>query len=303
MPATRRPVDYRVDPFDLRLYSIVLELGTITAAAQAVGLSLAAASARLKALEDLVGAKLLERSKTGATPTSAGRALARHAGEVLAGVEALHVEMARFASGLRGTVRLMSNTAALSEALPQRLGLFLKQHADIDIELQELPSDAVLDALRRGMGDVGIVADHVDTGGLVARPWLDDRLVALLPRGAAAAAVRSMPFAALLEQPFIGLSADSGLSRFLLQQARRSGRMPQHRVRVGSFDAVAQIVACGAGVAVMPLSAAVRWRGAQVRIVALRDAWARRKLMICTTAQAAERPAIRALVEALGAHS
>ncbi|MCM5681434.1 LysR family transcriptional regulator [Schlegelella sp. S2-27] len=299
MSSSRRPVDYRVDPFDLRLYTVVLELGTITAAAKTVGLSLAAASARLKALEDLVGAKLLERSKTGATPTRAGRALAQHAGEVLAGLEALHVEMARFASGLRGTVRLMSNTAALSEALPQRLGRFLEQHAEIDIELQELPSDAVLDALRRGVGDVGIVADHVDTGGLIARPWLDDRLVALLPRGAAMGAARSMPFAALLERPFVGLSADSGLSRFLLQQARRSGRMPQHRVRVASFDAVAQIVACGVGVAVMPLSAAARWRGAQVRIVALQDAWARRKLMICTSGQAAGRPAIQALVDAL----
>lgn len=51
----------------------------------------------------------------------------------------------------------------MAEALPLRMGRFLVAHPDIDLELQELPSDAVLQALRRGVADVGIVADYVDT--------------------------------------------------------------------------------------------------------------------------------------------
>jgi DNA-binding transcriptional LysR family regulator len=96
-------------------------------------------------------------------------------------LDTLHVEMAGFGRGLRVSVRLLCNTAALAEALPPRLGRFPVEHPDIDVDLQELPSDAVLDALRRGVADLGIVADHVDSSGLVAQPWLADDLVAWLP--------------------------------------------------------------------------------------------------------------------------
>ena len=299
MPAARRPLDYRVDPFDLRLFAAVLEHGSITGAAQAMSLSLAAASTRLKTLEHRVGATLLQRSKAGAAATAAGRALARQAQRVLAELDTLHVEMAAYGRGLRGSVRLLCNTAALAEALPPRLGRFLVEHPDIDLDLQELPSDAVLDALRRGMADLGIVADHVDSSGLVVQPWLDDDLVALLPATHRRTRVQALPFVQLLERPFVGLPAHSGLSRFLLQQAARSGRVPHHRVRVGNFDTVARLVEAGVGVAVVPLSAARRWREAKLQVAPLRDAWARRRLLICSTDQAQAQPGVQLLVRAL----
>ncbi len=299
MPAARRPLDYRVDPFDLRLFAAVLEHGSITGAAQAMSLSLAAASTRLKTLEHRVGATLLQRSKAGAAATAAGRALARQAQRVLAELDTLHVEMAAYGRGLRGSVRLLCNTAALAEALPPRLGRFLVEHPDIDLDLQELPSDAVLDALRRGMADLGIVADHVDSSGLVVQPWLDDDLVALLPATRRRTRVQAVPFVQLLERPFVGLPAHSGLSRFLLQQAARSGRVPHHRVRVGNFDTVARLVEAGVGVAVVPLSAARRWREAKLQVAPLRDAWARRRLLICSTDQAQAQPGVQLLVRAL----
>ena len=299
MSQTRRTVDYRIAPFDLHLFAAVMEHGTITAAAAAVNLSLAAASARLKALEDATGARLLVRSKAGATPTDAGRALARHANRVLAELESLHVDMASFGHGLRGTLRLLCNTAAMSEALPRQMGRFLSTTPDLDIDVQELPSEAVIDALRRGTADLGIVADHVDTAGLLVRPWVDDRLVAMLPSRWAIGRRRTMAYGELLEHPLVGLPRDSGLSRFLAAQASRSGRVPRHRVRLGGFDAVARLVAAGAGAAVMPESAAARHGGTGTRVVALTDAWARRKLLICMTPQGGELIGVRALVEAL----
>ena len=232
MPTTRRPSDYRIDPFDLQLFTSVIEHGTITAAAQAMSLSLAAASARVKALEVRVGVKLLVRSKRGVVVTDAGQALARQARRVLSSLDALHVEVAAFGQGLRGSVRMLCNTSALAEALPQRIGRFLLEHPDIDLDLRELSSEAVLESLRQGVADVGIVADHVDTSGLVTQPWLADDLVALLPARGRRRSPQGLRFADLLDRPFVGLAAESGLSRFLLQQAARSGRVPQHRVRL-----------------------------------------------------------------------
>jgi molybdate transport repressor ModE-like protein len=299
MPTSRRALDYRVDPFDLQLFAAVAERGTITAAAQSMSLSLAAASTRLKALEHRVGTRLLDRSKAGAALTVAGRALARRAHRVLAELDALHVEMADFGVGLRGRVRLLCNTSAMSEVLPHRLGRFLVEHPDIDVELLELPSDAVLEALRRGAADVGIVADHVDTEGFTAHAWVADELVALLPPQAKALPTKALAFARLLDRPFVGLPVGSGLSRYLLQQAARSGRVPHHRVRVSTFDAVAQLVEAGVGVAVMPRSAACRRRNAKARIVPLQDPWAQRMLLICSTDQAGALPGVESLIQAL----
>lgn len=299
MTKARRTVDYRINPFDLHLFAAVMQHGTITAAAAAVNLSLAAASARLKALEDATGSRLLERSKAGAKPTDAGRALARHANRVLAELESLHVDMASFGHGLRGTLKLLCNTAAMSEALPTRLGRFLSKTPDLDVDVQELPSEAVIEALRRGTADVGIVADHVETSELIVKPWLEDRLVALLPGRYAVGRRRSVAYGELLEEPLVGLPSDSGLSRFLAAQASRCGRVPRHRARLGGFDAVAQLVAAGAGAAVMPESAAARYRAAGTRVLPLSDPWARRRLLICITPRGAELNTVRALLDAL----
>jgi molybdate transport repressor ModE-like protein len=296
---TRRSVDYRIAPFDLHLFNAVVELGTITAAAEAVDLSLAAASARIKALEDATGTRLLDRSKAGAAPTEAGRALARQASRVLSELEALHVEMAGFGQGLHGTLRLLCNTAAMSEALPARLGDFLVRHPDLDLDVQELPSDAALEALRRGRADVAVLADHVDTSGLVVQPWLADRLVALLPPRWPGRARAVIAFGELLEHPMVGLGRDNGLSRFLAAQASRSGRVPRHRVRLAGFDAVARVVASGVGAAVMPESAARRLRAPGTRIARLSDDWSRRQLLVCTTSQGAALRGVQALLRAL----
>lgn len=299
MPPSLRTIDYRVDSFDLKLFAAVLEQGSITAAAQAMSLSLAAASTRMKGLEHTVGTKLLERSKAGASATDAGRALARHAHRVLSELDSLHIEMAAFGRGLRGSVRLLCNTAAMAERLPPRIARFLIAHPDIDVELQELPSEEVLAELRRGTADVGIVADHVETAGLAAQAWIDDELVALLPAEGRAVRTVSMRFSQLLDRPFVGLSAESGLSRFLMQQAARSGKVPHHRVRVSNFDSIACMVAAGVGVAVVPGSAANRWRDAKMRVAPLQDPWAKRRLLICHSAHADSLPGVRSLIQAL----
>jgi len=296
---TRKVSDYRIEPFDLKLFAAVLELGTITGAAEATRLSLTAASTRLKALEGSVGARLFDRSKRGAVATAAGRALGRHANRVLAELESLHIEMAGFGQGLRGTIRLMCNTASMDDALLPGLGRFLASHPDIDIELQETTSDVTVDALRREAVDVGVVADYVDTSGLEALFWREDRLVALLPRALEPRRRGALRFAELLAHPFVGLMPESGLSRFLQREAARIGRVPHHRVRIASLDAAAQMVAAGVGVAVMPLSAADRWRVPQVRVLPLADHWARRKLLLCLRAGARDLQGVGPLIESL----
>lgn len=281
--SARRAASYRLDPFDLRLFAAVAETGTITAGAREVHLSLAAASERLQGLEHTLGVALMRRAKAGVTLTDAGRALLGHAVRLQRDVEALHDEMAAHARGLRATVRLFANTAAVTEHLPPLLGPFLADFPAVDLDLRELTSPDVLHGLRQGRADLGIVADHVDTAGLETRPFRDDLLVVVAPPGGERRVQGrgAVAFERLLDMPFVGLPADSGLARFLADRAMLLGRVMHHRVRAPDLDAVMRLVADGAGQAIVP-ERAVRRAAAHALVVRpLADAWALRRLSVC----------------------
>ena len=288
-----------IDPYDLRLFAAVAEAGTITAGAHLMHLSLAAASTRLQKLEHATGSVLLQRSKRGVTLTDAGRTLLRHAAQMQRQMAALHADMSAHARGLSATVRVLCNTAAMSEHLPPLIGPFLAAHPDVDIELRELASPDVLQAMRQERADIGVVADYVGLEGLLTHEFREDRLVALL--SARRASRQLVPFSELLEQPFVGLPAESGLSRFLQRQAMHYGRTLHHRVRVRSFDAVAGLVADGVGVAVMPEAAARRWLKPGLQVRPLADDWAKRRLLLCTAADQPPSAAAALLLQALTA--
>lgn len=284
MTGPRATPTYRIDPFDLRLFAAIVEQGSITAGARLIHLSLAAASTRLQQLEHAVGATLLLRSKQGVRTTDAGRTLLRHAGRLQRDMESLHADMAAHAHGVRSTVRLLCNTAAMTEHLPPLLARFLVDHPDIDVDLRELGSQDALVSMRQEQADIGIVADYVGTEELATRFFREDRLVAVLPRAASAARTprRALPFADLLPRPFVGLPAESGISRLLQRQALQHGRGLHHRVRVRDLDAVMHLVGEGVGVAVVPEGAAQRLANERVQVRPLADAWATRQLLLCT---------------------
>lgn len=122
----------RFDLVDLRLFLHVAEAGSITAGAKRAGLALASASARVRGMEQALGTVLLERGRRGIGLTPAGRSVAHHARAVLAQVERMRGDLAEHAQGLRGRVRLLSNTAALTELLPDALAPWLAANPGVD---------------------------------------------------------------------------------------------------------------------------------------------------------------------------
>jgi len=295
--------NYRISPTDLRLFLAVAEAGSITAGAHQIHLSLAAASTRLQKLEHAIGATVFVRSKQGVAMTDAGRTLFRHAGRLQRDMEALHAEMAAHAQGVRSTVRVLCNTAAMTEYLPRLIGRFLVQHRDIDIDLRELDSHDVLSAMRQEQADIGIVADYVGTEGLETRLFRSDRLVAIMQMGNESAALDALSFVDLLALAFVGLPAESGLSRFLQSQALHHGRGMHHRIRVRSLEDVVNLVIEGVGVAVIPEAAAFRLANDRVIIRPLLDVWSTRRLLLCTAGDTAMGLAAARLVDFLSDQS
>jgi molybdate transport repressor ModE-like protein len=289
------------DLVDLRLFAAVAETGSITAGAARAGLALPSASARVRGMEEALGAPLLLRGRRGAQPTAAGHALAHHARLVLAQMEQLRGELREHArGGLRGEVRLLSNTAALEEFLPDALAAWLAANPGITLELEERPSHEVALAVVEGRADAGVLADWAGLDGLECLPFRRDRLCLVVPRGHPLAGRRHLAFAEALEEDFIGLPRGSALAEHLAAQAARLGHALRPRLRLRGFDAICRLVEGGAGVAVVPEAAARRCRrGMAIRALPLTDAWADRRLVICVRRLDALPQHARRLVEHL----
>src|SRR5690606_27349575 len=133
----------RFDLTDLRLFLAIYEAGTITGGAQRCHMTVASASERVRGMEQDLGVPLLTRQRHGVHPTAAGRALLHHARNVLAHVDRMRGDLDQFGQGLRGHVRLLCNTAALSEYLPDLLGGFLLQHPRVDRKSTRMNSSHV----------------------------------------------------------------------------------------------------------------------------------------------------------------
>lgn len=270
------------DLTDLRLYLHILDTGNITAGAARSHLSLAAASARIRAMEASLGVDFLERGRRGVTPTPAGKALAQHARILLQQAERLQQDLADYAQGVKGQVRLLCNTTAITEYLPEVLADFLRDHPNLDIDLQELPSARITHALRQGAADLGIVSDAVDTHGLQTRPFRDDPLVLILPPEHVLASQASLTFGETLAHDYVALGSHSALAIHLEEQALHIGQRMSIRIRADGFEGVMRMVARGAGLAIVPKVAIERW--ASVHSVTCRpldEVWAHRTLQLC----------------------
>ncbi|MEE4234908.1 LysR family transcriptional regulator [Pseudomonas viridiflava] len=288
------------DLTDLRLFQHVIETGSITAAATRSHLSLPSASARVRAMEASLQAPLLERGRRGVTPTPAGKALAQHARVILQQVERMQFDLADYAKGFKGQVRLLCNTSTLSEHLPERLADFLVAHPNIDVDLQEQTSLRILYALRHGTADIGIVSDAVDASDLQTLPFRDDPLTLVMPLDHPLSELTRVSFAEALDEEFVGLSVNSALGIHIEEQALHMGQRMRIRVRAEGFDGVLRMVAHGVGLGIVPQAAVDRTtRPRRFAAVRLSDPWADRKLRLCAADFNALPGYARALLDAL----
>jgi molybdate transport repressor ModE-like protein len=288
----------RFDIPDLSLFRHVVEAGSITQGAARANLALAAASTRIRNMEQALGAPLLTRGRQGVTPTQAGRTLLQHARIILEQAERLREDLGAYAGGVAGQVRVLSNTNALTEFLPEALSAFLAANPNVSVDLEERLSDEIVGLIAQGVGDLGIVAGTVDAGGLTTYPFRSDRFVAVVAKDHPLAKRKKISFAEVLDYELIGLDRASAIQRFLASKASGIGRPLRLRVQLRSFDAVCRLAEKNVGVGIVPhTTARSALKSMEIVVVELSDPWAVRELTICVRDIDALPPYARQLVE------
>lgn len=250
--------------FHLRILQTVIECGSFSTAALQLGISQAAVSRAIAALEDELGVSLLTRGRFGAHPTLLGERVLHHARQILQARESIDREI-NLAKGLNGgRVRIASFRSAATHLLPPILARFSQRFPNIEVTLTEGDPTSVEQALREGRVDIGLMplprsSDEFDTWE-IAR----DEFVVLLPESAGA--VSPTPTWAEL----------STYSFILLNYAECTSAVRNHWANWGQSFKVAfeikedstivSMVAQGLGAAILPRLAALPIpAGVQVR--------------------------------------
>ena len=271
--------------FDLTDLQLIVNIGdasSLTRGAEKSHLSLPAASNRVKNLEDHFGTRLFNRNSQGVTLTPSGEAFLRHARLVLRQIDHLRGDIHEYARGIKGQVKVLANTTAMTEFMPAVLSRYLASHPDVTVELRERLSYLVIKAVSEGSADIGIVAGRPESSELEYLPYRKDRLVLVTPDDHEFAERPEVAFAETMRYEYVGLSEWSAIHAFLIQAADKLGHPFRFRVEVGSFEAVCRMIEAGVGIGVVPELVARRYaQRLKIKIVRLSDEWADRKLQIC----------------------
>ncbi len=290
----------RFDLITLNLVLAIADTRSITRGAAQEHLALAAASKRLSDLESRLGVALFERRARGVDLTEAGRALVRHIRSLNASLHALESEVVEFSRGIKGHLRIAANASAITECLPADLAAFSQAHPGIRISLEDLTSAEVQAAVAEGRADVGIFVPPQHEARLSSRHYRDGELAVLVPNQHVLARRNAVPFDALLDFDIVGLHLGAAVHEQMRERAQALGRTLNVRLQVRGFDAIAQLVEAGLGVAVLPAVVAQRFaRIFAVQPLVLQEDWARRPYLLAVRTQEVLPAVVQRFVESL----
>jgi DNA-binding transcriptional LysR family regulator len=299
-PAKAKVRALRLDLTTLNLVLAIADTRSITRGAEREHLALAAASKRVSDLEARFGVRLFERRARGVEPTEAGRALVRHVRSLHANLHALESEVVEFSRGIKGHLRIVANASAISECLPPALAAFSQAHPQIRISLEEESSAEVQAAVAEGRADVGVFVPPLLDNRLDTLAWRHGELAVMVPARHALARRKSVRFEALLDHDIVGLHHGAAAQELMRAEAEGAGRPLKARLSVRGFDAIAQLVEAGLGVAVMPATTAERLaRLHAVKVLALAEPWAKREYRLAVRRQEVRPTVVQRFVDAL----
>ncbi|WP_291369475.1 MULTISPECIES: LysR family transcriptional regulator [unclassified Acinetobacter] len=271
----------RLDFFDLQLFLNIVDTGSLTKGAERSAISLQAASERIKKIEQQFAVHLFTRHASGVKLTLAGQVFATQAQMLVHQAQQLQQQMLPFATGAQSEMTLWCNSSAQSEYLPQLLPSYLLENPNIQIDLKEAESNDIIQALENGNAQLGLISGFFNSKKLQTLEFSDDPLVLICPIDHELQQQSTLQLADVLHYPFVGLMQYHSLQQSIETQAKLLGCAIQYRLRLPNFAAIAQVVANGVGIAIMPKRAANRLKSVYpFQQIELTGDWANRKLLL-----------------------
>jgi DNA-binding transcriptional LysR family regulator len=238
----------------IRCFCAALELGSFTAAAGALRVSQPAVAEQIRKLEQALGADLFVRAGRGVVATDAGRAFAEHAARSLRAVEDAADSVGALTALRSGNVEVGIFGEPSAWRMHELVAAFLRRHPDVSVRLVGRNSSVIVERVRRGELEAGVVLLPIDDDRLDVRPIVRDEV--LYVSADPERTRRPATIERLAATPLVFYDAESAdedpIRRQLAERAQALGVRLQPKVEVELKDIALRLVAAGIGDTYLP---------------------------------------------------
>jgi len=221
----------------LRLFSVILEEGSLRRAAERLHISQSAITRQIQLLEHDLGGRVLERTSTGVRPTNGGHTLAENAKTLLANYDSVMAEVRRLVRGESDRLRIGYVASAVQEYLGPALAVLRRTYPKLKVKMLDQTPGEMIIALRRGEIDLALTGHGVD---LLSRDFYTRKLASVpslvaLPLDHPLASQKQISISQLKTESFVR-GSDSvvpGYNQKISEFCRRFGKYRPRFVSIG----------------------------------------------------------------------
>lgn len=241
----------------LRMLSILVSTGTVTATAQILQYTPSAVSAQLRTLSEQLGVTLVEPEGRRLQLTAAGRALASRIGDLYELWERIEGEVKTAAGEIGDSLRICGFSTAAAALLPSLASRLRAAHPQATIQIVEASPEGCFELLAAHQADLAVVIATPGTPPrtdrrFTQRSLMEDPLDLLLPQGHPLAQGRPIPLRDASHEAWITDHEGTAYHRLLLAACAEAGFVPDVRHRSMEWEFAAALVDAGFGCALAP---------------------------------------------------
>ncbi|MCW2485010.1 LysR family transcriptional regulator [Candidatus Symbiopectobacterium sp. NZEC127] len=232
-------------------YKLVIQRGSFTSAATALGISQPAVSLQIRQLEQALHVRLIERTGRGVRPTAAGLALLDHCDHIENAVNAALHAVAQHQQDISGTVMLGTGATACIHLLPTLLCQLQKAYPRLSIGVRTGNTQHIVRAVEENSIDLGLVTLPVSGRSLSVTPVIKDEFVAIV-QADSTGDIRTLTPKVFAEQPLIAFETGSHTRQLIDDWLHAEGKTTNPIMALGSIEAIKRMVSAGLGYSIVP---------------------------------------------------
>lgn len=240
-----------MENFRLKVFRTVAEHLSFRRAGEELKLTQPAVTLQIKALEEELSVRLLDRSGQKVSLTPAGRILLKHANAIADQVAEAEEELAAFRGEHVGDLRVGASSSIAQYMLPRLLGQFQKLFPRVRVSVISGNTEQIVEHLVSERIMIGLIEGPALRRDVRTEPFLEDELILVMPSGHAWASLPYVSVDKVKGQPLLLREHGSGTRRVLEAALEKVGIRRHHlnvAMELDSTEAILSSVEAGLGI-------------------------------------------------------
>lgn len=243
----------------LQTFAKVVELGSISHAADELLFTPSAVSQQLKKLESEVGLQLVWRTSNGLAPTEAGLVLAEHTRRILRQLEAARSDISDLVSGRSGSLSIGAFPTIAASFLPLAINEFKGRYPNIDLSIRSARLNSLISSLEEGQVQLALLWDYpwdpLKTEGIQFTEVFTEPFVVLVPETHKLADSKEVDIDLLANDNWVARGNDHPVVEVIERSGAKAGFRPRIAMYANDYQETQAMVSVGIGISIAPKSA------------------------------------------------